>query len=103
MDEGSLPAHPQGWCPRHRRCDGGRLCAKPGSQSLGSPGAHQVWPLSSAAGPEGIHSEDGWIASATRHSDMAFIVHLTQFEFGNDGVCEGKWQSIPVVRDLSCR
>src|SRR5215470_11841902 len=30
MDEGGLPAHPQGWCPRYRRCDGGRVCAKPG-------------------------------------------------------------------------
>src|SRR5262249_37311116 len=23
MDEGSLPAHPQGWCPRYRWCNGG--------------------------------------------------------------------------------
>src|SRR6202521_2877891 len=33
MDERSLPAHPQGWCSWHRRCDGGRLCDKPGNQS----------------------------------------------------------------------
>jgi hypothetical protein len=25
MDEGSLPAHPQGWCSRYRWCNGGRV------------------------------------------------------------------------------
>jgi hypothetical protein len=29
MDKGSRLAHPQGWCSRHRRCDGGRLRVKP--------------------------------------------------------------------------
>jgi hypothetical protein len=41
----------------YRRCDGGRVCAKPGGQSFGPPGAHQVRPLSSAAGPVGVHSQ----------------------------------------------
>src|SRR5262245_64171020 len=39
MDEGSLPAHPQGWCSRYRRCDGGRVRAKPGGQAFGPLGA----------------------------------------------------------------
>jgi hypothetical protein len=51
MDEGGLPAHPQGWCLRYRWCDGGRVCAEPGDQSFGSPGTHQVRPLLRAAGP----------------------------------------------------
>src|SRR5262245_57081495 len=48
MDEGSLPANPQGRCPRHRWCNGGGVRAKPGGQSFRPPGARQVRPLSSA-------------------------------------------------------
>src|SRR5262249_30432998 len=70
MAEGGLPAHPQGWCPRHRRCDGGGLCGKPGGQSLGPLGTHQVRPLPSAAGPTSIYSEVGWIAQALRPSNV---------------------------------
>src|SRR5580693_1916299 len=70
MDERGLPANPQGWCSWHRRCDGGRLCDKPGSQSLGPPGSHQVGSLQSAAGPQDIYSEGGWLASAARHPDL---------------------------------
>ena len=29
-----------------------------------------------------LHSEDGWPASAARHSDVAGIMHLMQFAFG---------------------
>src|SRR6516164_9728143 len=68
MDERSLPAHTQGWCSWHRRCDGGRLCEKPGIQSFGPPGSHQVGPLQSAASAEDIYSKSGRIASAARHS-----------------------------------
>src|SRR5262245_21507486 len=99
MVEGSLPAYPQGWRSRYRRCDGGGVRAKPGGQSFGPPGAHHVGPLSSAAGPEGLHPQGGWsrISSAPRPSDMGFILHLTQIEFGNDGVFERRWQPILAV------
>src|SRR3984893_18804997 len=70
MDERGLPANPQGWCSWHRGCDGGRLCDKPGSQSLGPPGSHQVGSLQSTAGPQDIYSEGGWFASAARHPDL---------------------------------
>src|ERR1700674_2661747 len=83
MDEGSLPAHPQGWCSWHRRSDGGRLCDKPGSQSLGPSGSHQVGSLQSAAGPQDIYSEGGWLATAARHPDATCIMHLVQFGLGD--------------------
>src|ERR1700730_5950666 len=83
MDERGLPANPQGWCSWHRGCDGGRLCDKPGSQSLGPPGSHQVGSLQSAAGPQDIYSEGGWFASAARHPDAACIMHLVQLWLGD--------------------
>src|SRR5262245_14700091 len=70
MDERELPAHPQGWCTWHRRRDGGRLCEKPGCQSLGPPGSHQVGSLRSTAGPQDIYSEGGWLATAARYPDL---------------------------------
>src|SRR5215471_15083964 len=72
MDEGSLPAHPQGWCSRYRWCDGGSVRANLGGQSFEPPGAHQVGPLSSATGPAGIHPQGRWsrISSATRPSNL---------------------------------
>src|ERR1700675_3597185 len=66
----AYPANPQGWCSWHRRRDGGRLCDKPGSQSRGPPGSHQVGSLQSAASAQDIYSEDGWLASAARHPDF---------------------------------
>jgi hypothetical protein len=50
--------------PWHRRGDGSRVRAKPGGQSYGSPGTHQVWPLSSSTRSESVYSEDGWIGIA---------------------------------------
>src|SRR5208337_1096941 len=70
MDERGLPAHPQGWCAWHRRCGSDRLCDEPGGQSLGPPGSHQVGPLQSAASASDVYSENGWLASATRHPDL---------------------------------
>src|ERR1700692_1460787 len=64
------PADPQGWCPWHRRCDGGRLCDKPGGQSLGPSGSHQVGSLHSAARAQYIYSQGGWLPSAARHPDL---------------------------------
>src|SRR5262249_51704862 len=53
-------------------------------------------------GPEGGHPQGrrSWISSATRPSDVAFIMQLTQFEFGK---CERKWQPILAAPDQSCR
>src|SRR5215470_8186012 len=68
MDERSLPAHPQGWCSWHRRCDGERICEEPGSQSLGSPGSHQIGSLQSTTGPQDLYPKSGWLASAARYS-----------------------------------
>src|ERR1700680_5323713 len=75
MDERSLPADPQGWCSWHRRCDGGHLSDKPGSQSLGPSGPHQVGSLQSAASAEDIYSEGGWLASAARHPHAPVELH----------------------------
>src|SRR5271157_1410245 len=83
MDERGLPAHPQGWCSRHRRCDGGRLCDKPGSQSPGPPRSHQVGSLQSTASASDIYPEGGWLASAARYSDAGCIMHLVQFRLGD--------------------
>src|SRR6476619_1495264 len=62
MAERGLPANPEGWCSWHRRCDGERVCGKPGGQSPGPPGSHQVGSLQSAAGPQDIHSKNGRLA-----------------------------------------
>src|SRR5260221_7174418 len=54
MYERGLTASPQGCCTWLRRRDGGRLCDKPGCQSLGPLGSHQVGSLQSAAGSQDI-------------------------------------------------
>src|SRR5262249_41026340 len=34
------------------------------------PGSHQVGSLPSAAGAQGLYSEDGWLVAAARHPDL---------------------------------
>ena len=58
---------------------------KPGGQSLGPPGSHQVGPLSSAAGAAGIYSEGGWIAAAPRPSNL-------RGQGVPEGDCHGAWR-----------
>src|ERR1700751_3370140 len=59
MAERGLPANPEGWCSWHRRCDGERVCGKPGGQSPGPPGSHQVGSLQSAVRRTYIPKTDG--------------------------------------------
>src|SRR5262249_7493409 len=89
MDEGGLPAHPQGWCSRYRGCDGGRVRAEPGGQSFGPPGAHQVRPLPSATGPTGIHPQGRW-------SRISSALSLTLADLGS--VCERVLHAMPDMR-----
>jgi hypothetical protein len=70
LDDGGLSADPQRRCSRHRRRYGGGLRSEPGSQSSGPSGAHQVWPLSCAAGSPRVHSKSGRLAKKTRHSNV---------------------------------
>src|SRR6266705_1052720 len=70
LDDGGLSADPQGRCSGHRRRHGGRLRSEPGGQSSGSPGSHQVRPLSRAASPPSIHPQSGWLAKDARHSNL---------------------------------
>src|SRR3954469_2194627 len=70
LDEGGLPADPQGWCPGHRWGESGRLRGDPGGQSLGPPGAHQVGPLPRPTGAPGLYSESGWHATASGYPDI---------------------------------
>src|SRR5688572_1704022 len=70
LDEGGLPADPQGRCPGHRWGESGRLRGEPGGQSLRPPGAHQVGPLPRPAGAPGLYSESGWHATASGYPDI---------------------------------
>src|ERR1700720_1325908 len=70
LDDGGLSADPQRRCSWHRRRDGGGLRSEPGSQSFGPSGAHQVLPLSCAAGSPRVHSKSGRLAEKTRHSNV---------------------------------
>ena len=70
-------------CSWHRRRDGERVCGKPGGQSPGPPGSHQVGSLQSAAGPQDICSKNGRLAQTARHPDAGCIMHLVQFGLGD--------------------
>jgi hypothetical protein len=61
-------------------------------------GAYRALPIA-----PGVHTKGRWETAPAGGRDMAFIIHLTQFEFGNDGSCARKWQPIRAARDLSCR
>jgi len=93
LDEGGLPADPQGRCSGHRWGESGRLRDDPGGQSLGPPGAHQVGPLPRPTGAPGLYSESGWHATASGYPDARCIKHLIQQGLGivpGDGTM---WQS----------
>src|SRR6516164_9446611 len=112
MDERGLPAHPQGWCSWHRRCDGERLCEEPGSQSFGPPGSRQVGSLQSTPGAQDIYPKSGWLASAARDSFLrrqvgaagnrhgagvgvraglsSLLVRIPARSFGSSGIAEFK-------------
>src|SRR4051795_8900463 len=68
--DGGLSADPQGWCPWHRRRDGGGLRSGPRGQSVGPPGSHSLGSLSRTAGAPGLHPESGRLATAARHPDL---------------------------------
>src|ERR1700722_12470710 len=70
LDDGGVSAAPQSGGPKHARRYGGGLRSDPGSQSSGPSGAHQVRPLSCAAGSPRVHSKSGRLAEKTRHPNI---------------------------------
>jgi len=62
--------------------------------------APYFYPDPARSGAAGDDPEEWGRRARARHSDVAFIMHLTQFEFGK---CERKWQPILAAPDQSCR
>ena len=71
MDEGGLPADPQGRRSRHRRRRRRQdYEANLEANLVGPPRTHQIRPLPSAAGPQDLHPQGGRLATAARHPDL---------------------------------